>query len=484
MKKIYLLLLFISPLSASASIEITEVAWMGSTESASHEWIELYNSGAQVNLSNWVLTDGNNLSITLAGVAPANSYVVLERSSDASAAGEAFLIYSGAIVNTGATLTLTNAAGDVVDQVYGGEGWGAIGGDNGTKETPQKSSSGWVTAPATPGHAVVSHSNSASQSEDIAVVVQDDRTQNTASSVAVPVVKGGGEPTVLTLPGVTLELTVTGSEIVHVNQPVSFDVTPSGIGDTLIDSLEYEWNFGDGSTAIGKEVVHSFSYPGRYVVVVEGSFKRQRQIARFEIEVLPVEIELSETRYGDFALTNASQSEIDIGSYRLVGHETFSFPKHTILLPGQSVVIEKEKTGNSNAEVMVALYDQAGDAVAINIPTHVKDSAQYTSPVVVPVKKTYAASAGMRTVQTETQSNQKFGFVTSTDDEMESAKSVPGAAIAYAADSQQSTTDEGESVPMLWRDVIDRWPFYVLFAVLLLGILSIYLVPVRERVED
>ena len=80
-------------------------------------------------LDGWTLDDGVNLSISLTGSIPGSGYVVLERSSEESSPATAFLIYTGALVNTGATLTLKNASGQIMDQVAGGENWQEIGGD-------------------------------------------------------------------------------------------------------------------------------------------------------------------------------------------------------------------------------------------------------------------------------------------------------------------------------------------------------------------
>ena len=49
----------------------------------------------------------------------------------------------------------------------------------------------------------------------------------------------------LELPDVTLKLNVEGT-LGYINQSINFSVTPSGIGESLIDSLQYQWNFGDG----------------------------------------------------------------------------------------------------------------------------------------------------------------------------------------------------------------------------------------------
>jgi hypothetical protein len=142
------------PLLTHASVCINEIAWMGTATSSFDEWLELYNDGSTATrLDGWTLTDSGSLSIILTGTLAPHAYAVLERTNDDSAPGKAFLIYTGALSNSGKTLTLTNTRGTVEDEVVGGANWKNIGGDNSTKHTAQRTDSGWVTAPPTPGKA-------------------------------------------------------------------------------------------------------------------------------------------------------------------------------------------------------------------------------------------------------------------------------------------------------------------------------------------
>ncbi|MFQ5348563.1 MAG: lamin tail domain-containing protein, partial [Rhodothalassiaceae bacterium] len=128
-------------------VEINEIAWMGTTTSASDEWIELYNTtSAAIDLSGWQLkaTDGTP-SITLSGSIPAGGFYLLERTDDSSVPNiPADLIYTGALENGGETLELRNGAGALIDSV---NGWSA--GDNTTKATMECNGTGWQTATAT-----------------------------------------------------------------------------------------------------------------------------------------------------------------------------------------------------------------------------------------------------------------------------------------------------------------------------------------------
>ncbi|MCD5381177.1 MAG: lamin tail domain-containing protein [Candidatus Pacebacteria bacterium] len=365
-KKLYLLgaVMLLLPAQASAAIYISEVAWMGNNVSANHEWIELYNDGSATDVSGWVLTDGMNLTVDLEGMVPADSYVVAERTSDASALGAAFFIYTGALVNTGATLRLLRADGSLVDQVVGGDGWGNIGGDNITKETAQYTTGGWVTAAATPSESLVwSDDNS---------VGGDKEDYETITTTVAKSPSSGGEPLILTEPDITLELAIQALAIGYVNQPISFVVEPTGVGKTLINSLLYKWNFGDGFNSTSKESTHIFRYPGTYVVTVYAGFKRQEQVTRQEITILPVKASLSTNSSGDVQVNNDSPYEINISGYRLRGEESFVFPDYSILLPNQTITIPKNKLGETKNR-MVALYDTESTIVSSIVPDKLKE---------------------------------------------------------------------------------------------------------------
>lgn len=132
--------------ASQAAVQINEISWMGTTVSASDEWIELHNDGpAAVSLSGWRLTAADGTpDIPLSGSIAAGGYYLLERTDDSSVPNiAAELIYTGALSNTGETLTLTDAQGAAVDSV---SGWTA--GDNTLKATMERTASGWQTASA------------------------------------------------------------------------------------------------------------------------------------------------------------------------------------------------------------------------------------------------------------------------------------------------------------------------------------------------
>lgn len=456
-------LFFLLPTWAHAAVIFSEVAWMGAAESANYEWIELHNDGAAVDVTGWEVRDGMNLNIELAGVIPAGSYAVLERTSDDSAPGTAFLVYTGALVNTGATLSLVRNDGSIEDQVSGGEDWQNIGGDNVSKETAQYTSGGWVTAAATPGRGIT-----AAEVEAAAAVPEEKKTTTHYTSGGPLIKAEASEPVVLTLPDVTLQLAVKAQSVGYVHQPIKLSAEASGIGDTLIDSLQYEWNFGDGTVAAGKEVVHVYDYPGTYVVTVYGGYKRQEQVARFEVTILPIMLSLTTNAGEDVQVNNDSPYEIDISGYVVEGAREFTFPPRTILLPGQTITLSHKKLGSS--ERMVAVYDTERAVVASFVPgsvTALGKSDSSDESLQPPVRATIYSRPGELTAE-------PFDDLTLSQEFAEEPEPTKGTEKIIDNLTEQMAAVGAAPLPNN-----ERWPYAALAVILLLATLGVYAAPRR-----
>lgn len=355
-----------------AAVLINEIAWMGSQVSANDEWIELYNDGsAPVSLDGWVLTDNVDLDIVLAGTIGAGAFAVLERTDDESAQGNAFLIYTGALSNDGRTITLFRDTGAIADQVAGGEGWQEVGGDNVTKDTAQRTTAGWVTAVATPGALNASTGSSNEQEDTKRGASADMRSSKKEEPIRIS----------LGLPDTELKLTINGPQTLTVNQQATFEVLPRGIGEHLMNSLVYRWNFGDlGVGGEGSTVTRAFSYPGNYVVVVEAAYARHKALARHEVVVLPVTLTIARNDQGDVLLHNTAKYEVDLSGYRLVGEEEVMVPPHTILVPNGTLIVPRALL-ERGTEKMITLYDSKNRPVVDALPGSLHRLAADARPV-------------------------------------------------------------------------------------------------------
>jgi uncharacterized repeat protein (TIGR01451 family) len=109
------------------SVVINEVAWGGTDADSSDEWIELFNNAeAPVDLAGWMLTDGDNITVTLSGLLPPGGFFLLERTNDCTVSNVAAdRIYTGNLHNEGERLELYDAGSVLVDTADGVGGWPA-----------------------------------------------------------------------------------------------------------------------------------------------------------------------------------------------------------------------------------------------------------------------------------------------------------------------------------------------------------------------
>ena len=129
---------------------INEIAWMGTTNSAADEWIELRNiSGTAVNLAGWQLLDKDNqieIIFTKENQIPANGFYLLERTDDNSVPNVAAdLIYTGGLGNTNEAIYLFDENCQLQDEVLTNSDWSD--GDNSSKRTMErKNNLTWQTS--------------------------------------------------------------------------------------------------------------------------------------------------------------------------------------------------------------------------------------------------------------------------------------------------------------------------------------------------
>jgi hypothetical protein len=365
LKNFLFILFFLVPGVGHAQVLISEVAWMGTDEDANNEWIELYNlNSSATDLTGWTLSDGASINVSLTGAIPSHGVVVLERSDDDTLPGAAFAIYTGALANGGGTLTLRDASGIISDQAVGGTGWAGIGGSNTVpKKTPQRTRTGsWVTGTPTP------NAENAQEEAAATTTVENTNAETETVTASTRIVSSGGGSSskktlikkVITDP--VLHLEVDAPHIAYVNQEVTFEAIPSGVGKTLLNSLSYTWNFGDTYGAAGKKNTHIFEYPGEYIVVVEGTFAKQKAIVRHEIIVYPVSVSLTRTARGDVVIKNNAKQEVDLSGFILQGNSQFVFPRLTFIKPTGSLTIAAKRIG-ARAEDSLVLYDTQNSVI-------------------------------------------------------------------------------------------------------------------------
>ena len=123
------------------SVIFSEIAWMGTEESSSDEWIELYNrTGNDIDLSFWQIVDLANqiqISFDQGSVLPAHGFYLLERTNDQTVSDiEADLIYTGSLSNSDEAVHLFDPDCKLKDLAEADPAWPA--GDNSEKRSMER----------------------------------------------------------------------------------------------------------------------------------------------------------------------------------------------------------------------------------------------------------------------------------------------------------------------------------------------------------
>jgi PKD repeat protein len=251
----------LAPDSRQLTVVINEVCWSGSVGDHTSEWIELFNTtDASIDLEGWLLVSSDGAPfIRLHGVLaphtktnPASGYYLLERGSDESVPSvSADLIYQGALTNSGEVLTLSDATGRIIDTANivlseeSGRTWPAGSDDSG---------------------------NAPYASMERVQFQSIDSPENWASSISFLV--EGEEQILCGTPkeensvynALPIAQVIITPRIPHPGQPAQFSAAGSNDANDPIES--YAWQFGDGTTATGAVVSHTYPEPGQYILTL------------------------------------------------------------------------------------------------------------------------------------------------------------------------------------------------------------------------
>ena len=387
---VFFIALFLFVPSVQAAVVINEIAWMGTTISANKEWLELYNSGDEVNLEGWILEAEDSIpKIILSGKIAAQGFFLLERTSDETVPDvSADIIYVGAMSNAGEKLILKNQNGSEVDRVDGSDNWKVSGGDpkgnNDTKETAQRVGTGWITASPTPRAINFSVSPTAPPPQENVPDAGSSAPSGSTSNWPV-------EPQVFANAG--------SDRVVSVGADVVFEGKALGTEKKPLEGARYVWNFGDGSTKEGKIVSHVYKYPGEYTVILDvasGYFSGgdRAKVTAEESKIFISSIGDGVKNY--IELTNSSIYEMDLSTWILKsGTTTFYLPTRTYIGGNKKLIIPAESSGITKASpgdtellypngVLATRYDSIkGEVSKVTASVEVESTPSNKSPEVV-----------------------------------------------------------------------------------------------------
>ncbi|HEY6018659.1 MAG TPA: helix-hairpin-helix domain-containing protein [Candidatus Paceibacterota bacterium] len=214
-----------------------------------------------------------------------------------------------------------------------------------------------TSAQTTPTQSTQTQTNSQTQQTS----QQDQTTQTqTSTNSALP-------------PVITAKITTDAKAVVGAGTILNGSAYNSA-GEPLVANVRYMWNFGDGTTAEGQQVIHTYRYPGAYSVELNIGYNYSSAMARLKLPVIQPTINL--VAEGDASLTvyNQTADDIDVGGWSIVDPsaglgtggttKTFVIPADTVVLAGEGVRFGAAATGLPGSRSAMLLYPNGTQAAS------------------------------------------------------------------------------------------------------------------------
>jgi len=110
-----------------------------------------------------------------------------------------------------------------------------------------------------------------------------------------------------------------------------------------LERARYIWNFGNGVTTEGENVLHHYDYPGEYVVFLTVSNIDVTKLSgtdRMIVTALPAKIRIIEATPEFVTLENYDDRELDLSFWIIQSNVgSFTLPENTIVLAGGILIL-------------------------------------------------------------------------------------------------------------------------------------------------
>ncbi len=214
--------------ASPGQVVVNEIAWAGSADSSTDEWIELYNNSNQnVDLTNWHIVDDNGASdyTILSGSIAPHGYFLIEDHESAVSNITADAIMDLSLANTGDSLRLFDGSGQLIDTVNGSGGaWYA--GSSSSYATMEK---------VDPSLALDSASNWAASNGSEALASGGGAIKGTPKALNSQASGGGSQP-------VSVVALTANSATVHPGEVLTLTAGVSDVQDLLVYGLEITYD--------------------------------------------------------------------------------------------------------------------------------------------------------------------------------------------------------------------------------------------------
>jgi hypothetical protein len=364
--------ILVLPALVSAEVIISEIMYNPLGADHERDWIELFNSGTDPvtikggssGADSWRIyqesSTGSVNNRTLGTLAYQGDMIILSGEYLIVAAdGVSFKVdypgYTGKIITSGA-MTLTSTISQKVGLRLGSSGtpWGVVTysseqGGNDDGQSLQLKSGAWVSAFPTPG---VNNLSSTSSS-----AIQTQSNYSSTTSVSISTNSNNSNSNI----NEAFSAHFSSSELSSKKTEAALSVSAGrdrlgSVGSPMefraINDFEYThranftWSFGDGTQGVGESLIHTYDYPGEYVVVLNVESPEGKGVARTNIKIIDPGLVISTATPQRIEIKNNSSYETSLYGWAMIsGSGFFLFPKDTLIRAGQSVSFGFKATG-------------------------------------------------------------------------------------------------------------------------------------------
>lgn len=333
------------PSTVLGALVITEVMYDVPGTDTGREWIEVQNIGAEpVDLSAWKLFEANvahKIAAVGPAIIPAGSFAVIADVPDkfiADTSGFSGLLFDSAfsLSGTGEPLSLRDPAGVGGEAVAYDPSIGAAG----DGLSLQRTESAWIAAAPTPGSkTTATESNHAPDEESEEVAGSSAGTASSKGAVSAHASQADANTA-----SDAADLLVTSGRprLGFVGVPLSFEAKlKSSKTAKSIDELDHFWSMGDGTVRAGRQVWHTYLYPGEYTVVLNSGASASRAVSKVAVRIIEPKVSIREANPEFIEIQNEAEYELNVGGWIVetkgvrfaIGDDTLVAPHGSLRLP-------------------------------------------------------------------------------------------------------------------------------------------------------
>lgn len=161
-----------------------------------------------------------------------------------------------------------------------------------------------------------------------------------------------------------LEISAGRDRLATVRTPMLFSASQNKRGKINY----FNWSFGDGTSALGTDVYHSYQFPGTYNVILNGKIdNKESAVSRIKVVVAETKIKITDIdmTLGYVEISNSGDKEQNLNSWILSSDgKKYAFPVDTVISSKSSIKIPLAAIGfnNGNVKEITLSYPDGGVA--------------------------------------------------------------------------------------------------------------------------